>query len=408
MAIRIGSSPNPERIYIAGAEVDQVFVGAVNYWQKQEVPAITALSVTPNQYIVSNQAPPKVTLDWTVTGEDSVAVKMIVPYFADSANGVVTTLTPDAVNDGSVSLTAAQNAVPYNDHWGYRRQGIATGFAKRGNIADEATSLVQVLGGHRSSSPAHDNFHISWTGMPTSGSVYGRWVPNTGNSVDFTLNITNVAAAWRQWANIPVHDPYYSARANNASFAGAWNASSGLPAGKFYLYSDSARTQQINLRTIPISDGSSVEVQLPVNAAWTYVRSWNFSVTATNNRGKTSRRTEVTRVRTPVISQFRVRPGSFRRGNFNNNLRYVYLEWTISGYPHPDLSLAYAPSNTFAHPLRLTAADPDRRTQYDAQDTGTGDDRVTILTGSGAATYRLTATNAGGTVTADAQYEWAV
>ena len=72
----------------------------------------------------------------------------------------------------------------------------------------------------------------------------------------------------------------------------------------------------------------------------------------------------------------------------------------------PDLTLGYAPGSAFTPTLRLTAADPDRRTRYNDIDSGTGDDRITIAAGSGTATYRLTATNAGGTVTADFAYAW--
>ena len=388
------------RAYYNGQEIGQGHLDGRQVFTKPHIPVFASATVSPDHYLQSNIAPPKVKVAWQVSGATSIAVTMHV-------GGTTTALTPDAVNDGSVSLTAAQNAAPYNDHWGYRRQGIATGFAKRGDIADEATSLVQVLGGHRSSAPAHDNFHITWTGMPTSGSVYGRWVPNTGNSVDFTLAISNVSAAWNLYANIPVADPYYSARTSNAPFAGAYNSATGLPAGKFYLYEDAARTRQINLRTIPISDGSSVEVQLPVNSAWRYIRGYGFDIAATNAAGTAVAHAFVTRQRLPVINYFRVKPGSFRRNAFNNNHRWVTLEWQVNAWPRGTMTLAYAPGNTFSHTLSLTAANPGRRTAFDANDTGIGDDRLTITApGAGTAVYRLTLTTDAGSVYRDITYNW--
>ena len=401
----------------AGREVDHIHIGdgahgGPSIYDKRLVPTIRSLTVTPDSFVVSPQPPPMVLVDWDVGDADSIEIKEVVPYFADNADGVVTVLTPDTVvNDGSVSLELASSGTPFGDHYGYLAANTGRTGAARGRIADQATSRVLAVSGHRSSRNSPDNFHISWSGMPTTGRVYGRWVPTTGANVDFALDITDAAPGWTQWApgiSFPVGTRFYEAGARNISFAGVWNAATGLPAGRVFIYEDAARTRLVNLRTVPISDGSSVTRQLPTMAAWRYIRGYQYVLTATNTRGKSVARAQVTRVRLPQIDYFRMRAGSFARGNFNNALRWIVSEWQVSGWPRPDLTLAYAPGNAFAHDLRLTAADPDRRTQYDAQDTGVGDDRITITVGSGPAIYRLTATNSGGSVHADFTYDWPI
>ena len=402
------------RIYSGTDEVEHIHLGdAPALYDRTMVPVITGFAVSPTSYIAPNR--PSVNVSWTsVTGEENLVLQMVVPYFADDPDGVISNITipiPGGAVDGSVELTSAAANTPFSDHYGYVRAGIDdANNAKIGNIADEATSKVTLIGGHRNVRASTDNFHISWTGMPTSGSVYGRWVPNTGNAVDFTMTISNVGAVYNQWSPLTFAGSFYEAHTSNFSPAGTWNASTGQPRGKFYLYSDDARTQQINLRTTPIGYPTSVQgLTLPTNSAWTAIRNYSFVLTARNDRGKAVARANVQRIRTPVINYFRVRAGSFARSAFNNNLKWMYLEWSVTGWPHPDLTLAYAPSNTWPHALSLTAADPDRRTTYNAVDTGTGDDRVTVTTGDGgAAIYRLTATNSGGTVHSDASYNWPI
>ena len=417
MPVRIAQSAAADRIYFGAAEVDHLHIGdGPAIFDKRLVPVIASLTATPNAYVVSGTPPPSVYVNWDVSDEDSLVVQEIVPYFADNAAGVVTVLTPDTVvNDGSVSLTAAAGGAPYADHYGYLAANVGRTGAARGSIADQATSKVLAVGGHRSVRNAPDNFHISWTGMPTSGSIYGRWVPNTGNHVDFTMGIRDEAATWTQWAPgiaFPQGTPFYEAHARNVGFAGAWNSATGLPAGKFFLYEDAARTQLINLRTVPISDGSALTRQLPHNANWAYVRNIGYVVTATNTRGKSVARVNVQRQRMPSISYFRMRAGSFRRNAFNNSHRWIVAEFEVDGYPRPSLSLTYAPGNQFSHPLRLTAADPGRRTVYDERaanpDLGVGDEQISILLGSGVAQYRLTATNPVTSVTSDFSFDWPI
>ena len=391
------------RIYhgAPNAEIDHVYLGGPSpaIFDKRLVPAIASFTAAPASFIVSPQPPPVVRLDWAVTGDDSLVIQERIPYFADDPAGVVTPLTPDAVADGSVSLTSAVANAPWPDHFGF---DLADGV---GAIADQATSLVRRLGGHRSRRNDIVNFHISWTGEPTSGQVYGRYVPTTGNSVDFVLNtfLTAFGPAGKQ---VPAWG------AANFSPAGVWNAASGLPTGKIFLYSDAARTQQINLRSIPISDGSSVTRQLPHNAAWLYIRNYGFVLTATNTRGKSVARVNVQRQRMPTINYFRMRAGSFRRNAFNNSHRWIIAEFEVDGYPRPSLSLTYAPGNAFSHPLRLTAADPRRRTVYDENaanpDLGVGDEQISILVGSGLAQYRLTATNPVTSVSSDFSFDWPI
>ena len=399
-----------ERVYFDRTEIDHVHVGdGPSVYDKRLVPVIRSFTASPAFYTQSPTPPPVARVDWDVADADSVVVKEVIPYFADHADGVVTTLAPDAVADGGVELTAAAAGTPFNDHYGYLRAGIGRTGAARGSIADEATSLVQAVSGHRAQNFQQNNFHISWTGMPQSGQVYGRWVPTTGNPVDFTLTVRDAAQVWTQWAPgiaFPTGTRFYNAQASNVGFAGVWNAASGLPAGRIYIYEDAARTQQINLRTIPISDGTSVTRQLMLPQAWRYIHNWGFELTASNTRGKSVARAMVQYRRPASIRHFRMRAGSFARHNFNNNIRWIVAEWEVSGWPRPELSLAYAPDNAFAHPLRLTAANPGRRTTWDETDTGTGDNRITITAGSGEAKYRLTARNSSGMATADFAYTW--
>ena len=417
MPIHVGNQAVVSRIYLGGQEADHKHIGdSPSYHDRQMVPRISSLTVTPDSFVFSPTPPPRVLVDWTVSGEDSVTVQEVVPYFADNPLGVVTTLTPSTVvNDGGVSLELASSGTPFGDHYGYLAANTGRTGGARGRIDNIADSLVLAIAGHRSARNSPDNFHISWTGMPTSGSVYGRWVPNTGNHVDFTMNITDAAPTWTQWApgiSFPQGTAFYEAGARNVGFAGAWNSSTGLPAGRFFLYEDAARTRQINLRSVPISDGSSLMRQLPHNANWTHIRYYSYVVTATNARGKSVRRANVTRVRVPTINYFRMRPGSFSRDSFNNSHRRIVAEFEVDAWPRPALSLTYAPGNQFQHPLRLTAADPRRRTVYDDRadnpDLGRGDEQISILLGSGEAMYRLTATNQGGSTVADFSYTWPI
>lgn len=407
MPLAKGTS-NISRIYRGTTEIDHLHIGDnASAYDKAMVPVISSFTATPSSFVVSNAPAPTINLAWTVTGADSIALQEVVPYFADNADGVVTALNIPAGHDGSVEVTSAAANAPFGDHFGYVRQGIDdANNARVGMIADEATSKVTLVGGHRNVRFNNDNFHISWTGMPTSGSVYGTWRPTTGNAVNFTMTISNVGAVYNQWSPLTFAGSFYEAHTGNFSPAGTWNAASGLPAGKFFLYTDSARTQQINLRTTPLGPATSITRTLQENAQWLYIRNYGYVLTATNSRGKSVSRSNVQRIRPAVIQHFRMRAGSFSRNNLNNNIRRITLEWEVSGWPHPDLTLAYAPDNAFSHALSLTAADPDRRTTYNSIDSGSGDDNVTITTGSGEAKYRLTATNAGATVNSDFSYNW--
>lgn len=387
------------RIYIDDNEVEHIHLGAAPaLYDRTQVPVITGFAVSPDSYIAPNR--PSVNVSWTgVTDEENLVLQMVVPYFADDPDGVISNIAipiPGGAEDGSVELTNAQVGAPWPDHYGFNAAGNI------GTLADQSTSKVTGLGGHRYVRNDIVNFHISWEGMPTSGSVYGKYVPTSGTEVDFTLNYY-----------LPVFGPAGVRQqaawgASNFSPAGTWNGASGLPTGKIYLYYDSDRTQQVNLSTNSIAYPTSVQgITLPTNANWDAIRNYGFVLTARNERGKSSARDNIQRIRTPVINYFRVRAGSFGRENFNNNHKWMVLEWSVTGWPHPDLSLGYAPTNTWAHALSLTAADPDRRTTYNAVDTGTGDNRVTVTTpDSGAAVYRLTATNGGGTFHADTTYTW--
>ena len=406
------------KLYLGLNEVEHAHWGGdAAFYNRGTPPTISAFTATPDAFTAPS-APPAIALAWTVTGEDSLTLKEVVPYFQDDADGFVTPLTvpfESGGNDGGAELTAAASGAPYGDHYGYLRAGVGGLAARRGMIADESTSKVLALAGHRTTQNRPDNIHISWTGMPTSGQVYGRWVPTTGAAVDFTMSIRNEAAAWTQWApgiSFPPGTPFYEAHAANVAFAGIYNASSGLPRGRFYLYSDPERTRQINLRTVPIDHAAGVSRTPATNPLWTTIRGYGYVLTAQNATGKAVARVNVQRRRAPRISYFRMRAGSFRRNAFNNNHRWIIAEFEVDGYPRPSLSLTYAPGNRYAHPLRLTAADPRRRTVYDESaanpDLGVGDEQISILLGSGTAMYRLTATNVAGSVHSDFNYDWPV
>ena len=160
---------------------------------------------------------------------------------------------PPVAHDGSVELTAAAGNAPFGDHFGYVAAGTAGLAVATGAVTDPATSKVTLVAGHRNVRFNNDNFHIGWAGIPSSGTVYGRWVPNTGNAYDFTLTISDVEPVYNQWAdpslrgNFP--SPFYQASMGNFTPAGVWNAASGLPAGKIFLYSDAARSRLISLDT---------------------------------------------------------------------------------------------------------------------------------------------------------------
>lgn len=201
MPIRIGTTVI-DRLAIGATEIEHLHVGdGPSVYDKLNVPTISAFTATPGSFAVSPSPAPNIDLAWQLSGADTVTLQEVVPYFADDPHGVINDLTIPAVNDGGVEVTQAVASVPFNDHFGYRRGGVGGVAGGSGSIADEATSLVQQIGGHRNQRFNNDNFHISWTGMPTSGNVYGRWVPNAGSPVDFTLAVRNVAAVYNQLAS---------------------------------------------------------------------------------------------------------------------------------------------------------------------------------------------------------------
>ena len=80
--------------------------------------------------------------------------------------------------------------------------------------------------------------------MPTTGTLYGSWIPDTGTRQDFTLTyVTTVnfrAGGGASWVN---NDTSF----HIADFGGT------VDNGEFRVYSDAARTTQINLDTRPIT-----------------------------------------------------------------------------------------------------------------------------------------------------------
>ena len=125
-----------------------------------------------------------------------------------------------------VRVTSAQRAQnPYYGYW--------PGAGYRGTIENQANSRVIVIrGARRSWNPP---FIFAWTGQPTSGTVYGRWSPDSGDDYDFTLSYNFPHGGWLSSGS--VFPPN-----------GVWNAASGLPTGTFYFFSDAARTQIISMR----------------------------------------------------------------------------------------------------------------------------------------------------------------
>lgn len=125
----------------------------------------------------------------------------------------------------------------FSDHFGFRRGD------NLGAIANQANSRVQIMGGHRFQR-SRDNFYLVWTGQPSSGTLYARWVPDDGGSdIDFPLS-------YRRWdvglggLSTPT---WYD---DNCPIAGIYNTDQWtLPVGTLYVYSDSARTQLISMRS---------------------------------------------------------------------------------------------------------------------------------------------------------------
>ena len=144
---------------------------------------------------------------------------------------VYTRTRPITRRDG-VRLTRADQA-QFHDHFGFVR---ARGF---GAIENQATSRCQIFSGHRFRDFGDPEVFVAWTGQPTSGTVYFRFIRDSdGRTWDFTNN--------QGFLRIYDHAPI-ALFASRVGLQNIFNAARGLPTGTLYIFSDSARTQIISM-----------------------------------------------------------------------------------------------------------------------------------------------------------------
>ena len=154
-----------------------------------------------------------------------------------AGGGLIAQIT---TRDGIRLTDAAQlpGVAQDGQNWfGYRRSPAL------GAIEGAAQSRVQLaVGGRRANT--HPSLILRWTGQPTSGTVYARFVLDAdGAATDFALAFRTTGGATLDAAT---GTPTWFA---DAPISGVWNAAGGLPVGTLYLYSDAARTRIISMRS---------------------------------------------------------------------------------------------------------------------------------------------------------------